>query len=539
MRYVLIITFVLGYFCSTAQNVYTKEDSIRGSVNSERIWWDLKHYSLSLKLDIAQKAINGSNKISYKVLESKQMMQIDLQPPLKILKVIQDGKELEVIPKGINAYTIVLQKKQVIDQIEMLEVFYEGVPKVAIRAPWDGGFSWSKDEKGNPFVATSCQGLGASVWWPCKDHMYDEPDSMKITVTVPDKLWNVSNGRLTNMILDDNGNRTTEWTVRNPINNYGVNLNVANYVHFTDIFNGQKGDLSLDYYVLPDDLEKAKKQFKDVNRMLTAFEYWFGPYPFYEDGYKLVQVPYLGMEHQSSVTYGNNFKNGYLGRDLSGTGWGTKWDFIIVHESGHEWFANNITYKDVADMWIHESFTNYSETLFTEYHYGKAAGEDYVIGTRKSIRNDVPIIADYGVNKSGSGDMYYKGGNMIHTIRQVINDDNKFRQILIGLNKDFYHQTVTTKQIEDYISKAAGVNFSSVFDLYLRGTKIPKLVLKKKGKGFQYCWENVDPKFYLPIRVKVDGQLKTITPSSAWKNLYGKEVTLDRNYYISSDLKTF
>ncbi|MFD0878390.1 M1 family aminopeptidase, partial [Massilia pinisoli] len=166
------------------------------------------------------------------------------------------------------------------------------------------------------------------------------------------------------------------------INNYGINMNVGNYEHFNEIYDGEKGKLTLDYYVLPENLEKAKTQFKQVPMMLKAFEHWFGPYPFYEDGYKLVDVPYLGMEHQSSVTYGNKYNNGYLGRDLSGTGWGLKWDFIIVHESGHEWFANNITYKDMADMWIHESFTNYSENLYTEYYFGKEAGAAYVIGCR-------------------------------------------------------------------------------------------------------------------------------------------------------------
>jgi aminopeptidase N len=283
---------------------------------------------------------------------------------------------------------------------------------------------------------------------------------------------------------------------------------------------------------LPYNLDKAKVQFKDAIRMLQAFEHWFGPYPFYEDGYKLVEVPYLGMEHQSSITYGNKYKNGYLGRDLSGTGWGTKWDFIIIHESGHEWFANNITYKDIADMWIHESFTNYSETLFTEYHYGKSAGQDYVIGTRANITNDSPIIGKYNINQRGSGDMYYKGGNMIHTIRQVINDDEKFRQILRGLNKDFYHQTVTTEQVENYISSKSGIDFSRVFDQYLRNIKVPKLAQKFSKGMVSYRWENVVPGFQMPIKVSVDGVEQFVYPTPDWKKIKGKSMKVDRNFYV-------
>src|SRR5690606_7352637 len=253
--------------------------------------------------------------------------------------------------------------------------------------PWDGGFSWKKDDNGNDFVATSCQGLGASVWWPNKDHMYDEVDSMLISVRVPKALMEVSNGQLRGVEDHKDGTNTYHWFVNNPINNYGVNVNIGDYVHFSEDYNGEKGILKMDYYVLKYNLEKAKQQFKDAPRMMEAFEHWFGPYPFYEDGYKLVEVPYLGMEHQSSVTYGNGFENGYLGRDLSGTGWGLKFDFIIIHESAHEWFANNITYKDIADMWIHESFTAYAESIFVEYFYGKKAGAEYVIGTRRGIQN--------------------------------------------------------------------------------------------------------------------------------------------------------
>jgi aminopeptidase N len=529
-KYLLVLLFV--GFQGFAQKGLTFEDSIRGSITPERVWWDLKHYDLVFDVDPEKKFIKGLNSISYQVLSENQSMQIDLQFPMKITYIEQNGQRLTFTKRGENAYFIKLADKQKVGDLNSLSISFEGKPLIAKRAPWDGGFSWAKDDDGKDFVATSCQGLGASVFWPCKDHMYDEPDSLRMTVTVPDSLSDISNGRLTKMCIDSKGNRTSTWEVKNPINNYGVNLNIGNYVHFGETYKGEKGDLTCDYYVLPYNLEKAKVQFKDARRMLQAFEHWFGPYPFYEDGYKLVEVPYLGMEHQSSITYGNKYKNGYLGRDLSGTGWGSKWDFIIIHESGHEWFANNITYKDIADMWIHESFTNYSETLFTEYHYGKSAGQDYVIGTRANITNDSPIIGKYNVNQRGSGDMYYKGGNMLHTIRQVINDDEKFRQILRGLNKDFYHQTVTTEQIENYISSKSGINFSKVFDQYLRNTKVPKLAQKSSKGMISYRWENVVSGFDMPIKVSVDGMEQFVYPTTDWKKLKGKSMKTDRNFYV-------
>jgi aminopeptidase N len=526
--------FVLLFagFQGFAQKAITFEDSLRGSITPERVWWDLKHYDLTFDVNPEKKFISGTNIISYLVLKENKTIQIDLQFPMKVTYIEQNGKKLNYVKKGDNAYFISLIDKQTVGESNKLSISFEGKPLIAKRAPWDGGFSWNKDEEGNHFVATSCQGLGSSVFWPCKDHMYDEADSLRMTVTVPDSLQDISNGRLTKMCIDNKGIRTSTWEVKNPINNYGVNLNIGNYVHFGETYKGEKGDLTCDYYVMPYNLDKAKVQFKDAIRMLQAFEHWFGPYPFYEDGYKLVEVPYLGMEHQSSITYGNKYKNGYLGRDLSGTGWGTKWDFIIIHESGHEWFANNITYKDIADMWIHESFTNYSETLFTEYHFGKSAGQDYVIGTRANIVNDSPIIGKYDINQRGSGDMYYKGGNMIHTIRQVINDDEKFRQILRGLNKDFYHQTVTTEQIENYISSKSGINFSKVFDQYLRNIKVPKLAQKSsKGMVF-YRWENVVPGFEMPIKVSVDGVEQFVYPTPDWKKIKGKSMKADRNFYV-------
>ncbi|TXE10658.1 M1 family metallopeptidase [Gelidibacter salicanalis] len=534
-KYILIVIAIVISQTATAQEKsFTRQDTLRGSITPERAWWDLTYYHLDVEVDPATKSIKGKNTVQYKVLEPHNVLQIDLQAPLTITKITQDDIPLEVSNDG-NAHFITLKKKQEVGSVQSLDVFYEGQPKEAIRAPWDGGFSWKKDDNGNDFVATSCQGLGASVWWPNKDHMYDEVDSMLISVTVPKDLMNVSNGQLRSIEEHNNGKKTYNWFVNNPINNYGVNVNIGDYVHFSEVYNGEKGPLKMDYYVLRDHLDKAKTHFKDAPRMMEAFEHWFGPYPFYEDGFKLVEVPYLGMEHQSSVTYGNQYKKGYLGNDLSGTGWGLKFDFIIIHESGHEWFANNITYKDIADMWIHESFTAYSESLFLDYFYGKDAGAAYVIGTRRAILNDSPIIGPYGVNQSGSGDMYYKGSNMLHTLRHWINDDAKWREILRGLNNTFYHQTVTTAQIENYISEMSGIDLSAFFDQYLRDHRLPTLEYQWTDGQLNYRWADTIADFDMPIDVTIDGKRQRIVPKTNWTTLKTREnsLTVDPNYYVA------
>ena len=526
----LILTAAAGF----GQN-FTEQDTLRGSITPEREWWDLNYYNLFVDVEPDQKYISGQNTIRYEVLRPEQVLQVDLQPPLTIDKVTQDGKDLSVTTNG-NAHFVQLRKTQKKGDFNEVIVHYSGHPKEAVRAPWDGGFSWKKDGNGKDFIATSNQGLGASVWWPNKDHMYDEVDSMLIRIKAPKGLIDVSNGRLRKV---DSATNTYHWFVSNPINNYGVNINIGDYVHFGEQYEGEKGTLDMDYYVLRDNLNKAKKQFRDAPRMMKAFEHWFGPYPFYEDSYKLVEAPYLGMEHQSSVTYGNNYQNGYLGRDLSGTGWGLKFDFIIIHESGHEWFANNITYKDIADMWIHESFTAYSENLMLNYYHGKEAAADYVIGTRKNIVNDIPIIGPYDVNQEGSKDMYYKGANMLHTIRQLVDDDEKWRQVLRGLNKEFYHQTVSTEQIENYISEKSGIDLSKVFAQYLRTTLIPVFEYKRNKNSLKYRYKRVVEGFEMPLKLSVDGKQLWITPSAKWQDqeITGNLSTLkiDRNFYVDSE----
>ncbi len=516
---------------------FTRQDSLRGSITKERAWWDVKYYNLEVKVNPADSTITGSNTIRYKVLQPYNVMQIDLQNPMEISKVTQNGSTLKYKREG-NVFFITLTSAQNIGAEKEIKIFYHGKPKIAVRPPWDGGITWKKDKNGNSFIASSCQGLGASVWWPNKDHMYDEVKGMKISVNVPEKLTDVSNGRLENVKTLKDGTKTYTWIVKNPINNYGVNINIGDYVTFSEKYKGEKGDLDCTYYVLKDNLAKAKEQFKQVPLMLKAFEHWFGPYPFYEDSYKLVETAYLGMEHQSCVTYGNGFQNGYLGHDLSGTGWGLKFDFIIVHESGHEWFANNITYKDIADMWIHESFTCYSESLFLEYYYGKEAGSEYVRGIRKNIQNDKPIIGQYDVNNEGSGDMYYKGANMLNTLRQLVNNDEKWRGILRGLNSTFYHQTVTTKQIEDYLSQQVGMDLNPFFNQYLRDTRIPTLEYSFQDSTLKYRWTNIVSGFNIPVKVALNGTEVTLNPKADWSEFTNsskiEKVEVNKDFYVFS-----
>ena len=537
----ILTTFIAPFSLISAPELFrerinfTKQDTLRGSITPEREWWDLTYYHLDIKVNPNEQFISGKNTIQYKVLKNQSVMQIDLQSPLLITKVTQNNISLDVKHEG-NAHYITLTETQNIGDVNSLDVYYEGKPREAKNAPWDGGFSWKKDNNDNHFVATSCQGLGASVWWPNKDHMYDEVDSMLISVNIPKGLTNISNGRLRSIEEHEDNTVTSHWFVSNPINNYGVNVNIGDYVHFSEVFDGEKGDLDLDYYVLRDNIEKAKEHFKDTPKMMKAFEYWLGPYPFYEDGFKLVEVPYLGMEHQSSITYGNKYMKGYLGRDLSKTGWGLKFDFIIIHEAGHEWFANNITYKDIADMWIHEGFTAYIESLYLEYHYSKKAGDEYAVGKGKVISNDKPVIGYYNVNKEGSGDMYNKGAYMLHTLRQLIEDDEKWRMILRGLNKTFYHQTVTTKQIEDYLSQESGIDLTEFFNQYLRDIRIPTLEYEIKNNKLKYRYTEIVTDFDMPIKIEVNGTQKWIFPKANWQtiNIESDAIKINENFLVYS-----
>ncbi|MGE5802157.1 MAG: M1 family metallopeptidase [Gemmatimonadota bacterium] len=539
---------------TTAQDTtrYTHADTLRGSNGPARAWWDAQFYDLHVALSLRDSSISGWNRITYRVLQPGREMQIDLQPPLVIDSVVQERRKLAFRRDG-KAFFVTLNTAARSGSSGAgagagagrggaVTVWYHGKPRIGARLPWDGGFTFQRDSLGRPWIATANEGLGASVWWPVKDYLADEPDSQRIAITVPDSLVDVSNGRLRGVTRNRDGTTTYEWFAASPINSYNVTLNAARYGHFSDTLQGEAGKLSLDFWPLDYHVDTARGQFKQAIAMLQCFEHWFGPYPWYADGYKLIETPHLGMEHQSAIAYGNHYLNGYRGRDLSGTGLGLQWDFIIVHESAHEWFGNNISAQDHADMWVHESFANYAEGIYTECRLGKSAGAAYMIGARRGVRNDRPVIPAFGVNAQGSGDMYPKGGNMLHTIRAIIDDDATWRDILRGLNKTFYHQTVTGTQVQDYISREAGIDLSKVFAQYLTTTQIPVFEYRVQNGALSYRWTNVVPGFDMPLRVNIPGLgTRVLRVRDTWQTLpelspRAAELRVDENFYVTVSL---
>ena len=536
--------FVTALFIGTSVNAqlqsqakfYTQQDTLRGSLGEGRTWWDVQHYAVYVEPDYEKKSIQGNVDITIKVLSSGTKMQIDLQQPMQLEKAYWGDESLSFTRNG-NVYFIQFTKAPAVGTEGKLALKYSGQVQVAVRPPWDGGWIFSKDKMGRPWMSVACQGLGASVWFPCKDHQGDEPElGATLKISAADSLVAVGNGRLKSKKVFEPGKTVWEWEVKNPINNYNIIPYIGKYVSFEETYAGEKGKLDCNYWVLDYNLDKAKSQFQQVAPMLKAFENWFGPYPFYEDGFKLVESPHLGMEHQSAVAYGNGYQNGYRGRDLSGSGWGLKWDFIIIHESGHEWFGNNITSNEVADMWVHEGFTNYSETIFTTYHYGKEAGDAYVQGTRKLIENKSPIIGKYGVNEEGSGDMYYKGGNLIHFVRQLFDDDEKFRMALREMNKRFYHKITTSAEVEKFWSEKVGKDLTALFNQYLRETQVPTLEFKREGNKLKYRWSDCLSNFNTPVRIELNNQKIWVSPITSWKEYKSKNkiesITIDKNFYV-------
>jgi aminopeptidase N len=514
-------------------------DTLRGSFTTPgRNWWDVAFYDLHVAISPKDSSIRGYNGITYRVLKPATEMQIDLMVPLQVDSMIQDGHPVK-FRRDSNAFFATLTSPQRTGDRKTITVYYHGRPQIALRPPWQGGFTWTADSLGRPWVVTTDQGMGASVWWPNKDTQADEPDSQRVALTLPDPMIDVSNGRLRSTTHHADGTTTYEWFVVNPINNYAIAVAGGHYAHYSEVYNGLKGPLTMDFWPLDYDTANAHRQWPQARSMMACFEHWFGPYPWYADGYKLLEVPNTGMEHQSAVSYGNWFQNGYRKRDGSGTGLGLKWDFIIVHESAHEWFGNNITAKDNADMWVHESFANYAEGLYTECQFGKEAGAQYIIGNRRGIRNDRPIIPVYDVNEQGSGDMYPKGGEMLHTIRQIVDNDEKWRGILQGLQQTFARQTVMGRQIEEYISAQSGSDLSKVFDEYLRTTMVPTFEYRIEGTALSYRWTNVVPGFNMPIRVTLAWpEFTMIHPTEAWQtsplrlaNL--TDFKVDPNFYVN------
>lgn len=532
----LVINPVFGQVLSSKNSQYTQGDSLRGSLRAERAY-DVLKYHLQVKVVPEEKYISGFNTISFKTEQELPVMQIDLFENMKVDSIIHQNKSLEYIRK-FNAVFVNFKEPLKTGQIDSVKFYYSGNPIVAANAPWDGGFVFDQDEEGNPWIAVAVQGTGASLWYPNKDHQSDEPEEVLIEIAVPNGLMNVSNGRFLGKEDLGNGYNRWSWKVSNPINNYDVVLNIGNYVHFEDSFK----NLDLDYYVLSYNLEKAKKQFEEVKPMMACFYDKFGEYPFVEDGYKLVETPYLGMEHQSAVAYGNQYMPGYLGSDLSGTGIGLKWDFIIIHESGHEWFGNSITARDIADMWIHEGFTSYSEAVYIECRWGKEEALEYLKGIRKRIGNHQPIIGDYDVNSEGSGDMYYKGANLLNTLRSIYNDDVIWWKTLKDYTETYKHQIIDTKTVETFFNQAIDFDLQPVFDQYLRHSNLPELQLKKKNDGIWCRWETDVKNFKMPVDVFINGNETRLMATNNWQKIHLQIKNIEdikvkeESFYIESSI---
>lgn len=514
---ILLLSFPLqAQILTEKKENYTETDSLRGGLRHERTSYDVKKYTLEVRVEPEEKYISGLNTMDFIIKKVTNRIQVDLFENMKLDSVVYQSHHLNFKRKQ-NAIFIKFENEiKASEEIHSMQLYFSGHPIVAQTPPWDGGFVFEKDDNGKDFIAVAVQGIGASLWFPNKDHPADEPDEVSVKVINPGDLVGVSNGRLTQTETLEDGYKAYTWEVKNPINNYNITLSIGDYVHFSDKFK----DLDLDYYVLSYNLEKAKKQFKQVKPMLACYEEKFGSYAFKEDGYKLVETPYLGMEHQSAIAYGNNYENGYLGRDLSKTGVGLKWDYIIIHESAHEWFGNSVSASDIADMWIHESFTTYAESVYIECLFGHEDAVKYLMGIRQLIANDAPIQGVYGVHNEGSSDMYYKGANMLHTIRSIVNDDDLWWQTLKDFNLHFQHQTIDKEQVVSFFNKKIYKDLTSVFEHYVTQAKIPVLEYRLSDKKeLLLRWSSPIDNFQMPIAFQFNKKNQRVSVSSnKWKH---------------------
>lgn len=515
----------------SAQETFTRKDSLQGGLRIERTCYDVLRYDLNIKINLDDKSILGFNDIQFKVVENTKKIQVDLFENMQVDSIVFNSKKLNY-KREFNAVFIDFNEALNTNSNQMIRFYYSGKPQIAKHAPWDGGFVFNKDKEGKPWIGVACQGTGASLWYPCKDSQSDEPDNgATIKVAVPNGLTEVSNGKLLGSEDLKNGYTRWDWEVKNPINTYDITVNIANYAHIHDNLD----DLNIDYYVLSYNEERAKKHFEEVKPMLRCYQSKFGTYPFKEDGYKLVETPYLGMEHQSAVAYGNKYLKGYMGSDLSMTGIGLLFDYITIHESGHEWFGNSITSKDIADMWIHEGFTQYTEIVYLECQFGYEKAMKYCKGLQKNVSNDKPIIGNYGVNNEGSGDMYPKGALMLNTLRHVINDDELWWKIILKYSETYRHKIIDTETVIAFFNKESGMNLTPIFNQYLRATSIPKLELRKSKNKFEYRWTASNPDFTMPIDIKINGEELRIYPTNDWTKSKQKIKNLEEVEVLTSE----
>jgi aminopeptidase N len=506
----------------------TRADILRGAYGPYRVNNDLLSYHLDIRVDPEQQSISGKNSIRFKMLADGTRIQLDLHPALNVDKILFDATTLQYV-RDSGAVFVDFPETLHAGQEYTIDFYYSGHPLQTARF---GGFTFGKDPAGHPWIYTACEDIGASVWWPNKDQWRDEVENMQISVAIPNGLVDVSNGKFMGKTDLGDGYTRWEWLVQYPINNYDVSLNIGNYVHFSD----QLGDLPLDFYVLPEDLDKAKKQFVQAKGMIEAYQHYFGEYPFQKDGYKLVEVPYSGMEHQSAVTYGNHFTNGYLGRDWTGVGVSPKFDFIIIHESGHEWFGNSVSAADRSDMWIHEGWTTYLEVLYVEYTFGHEDAIKYVNGYKSKVQNREPIIAERGIAATPPQDMYFKGALFLNTLRSVMNDDARWWALIHDFYQHFKYHNILTEDVVQYFNRQTAMNLTPVFDQYLRHTAIPTLELRfNEADGtVDYRWQADEPDFAMPIRVGKKADWQIIQPTTYWQTL---KTPLQKNEFdVATDL---
>lgn len=529
--FLLIVLFSFSLHAQT----FTRADSLQGSLRHERTAYDVLRYDLTIAVHPKERKIIGHNKITFKVVEKEvSTIQIDLFENMKIDSIVWEDNSL-FYKREFNAVFVDFPQVLVNGDTHELTFYYSGKPQMARRPPWDGGFVWSKDSNDKDWIGVAVQGTGASLWYPVKDHQTDEPDNgATITIIAPNGLMGVSNGRLIETIKAD---QTTawKWEVKNPINNYNITLNIGDYVHFGENYKG----LDLNYYILKNNLSKAKSHFEEVKPMLDCFQSKFGKFPFWEDGYKLIETPYLGMEHQSGISYGNKYLKGYLGQDISDTGIGMLFDYITIHESGHEWFGNSITSEDIADMWIHEGFTTYTEGVFIECQYGYDQSVKYMNGKKINVLNKTPIVGQFGVNfKASNSDMYGKGALFLHTLRNVINNDDLWWNLLLDFAQTYRHHIVNTNMVLDFFDQKTGLDLEPIFKQYLFHPDVPTLELKiKRGKVY-YRWQSDIADFNMPIDVKFNNELTRWHPDNDWQqsNFKTKKLKdvkpMDDNFYI-------
>ncbi|MGY8950190.1 MAG: M1 family metallopeptidase [Flavobacteriales bacterium] len=532
----IIVLFCVNF--SVFSQEFTRKDSLRGELTPFRTCYDVTYYNLNVTIDEKEKTIERSfNDIHFTSTSDFETIQIDLAKNMEILLILFPDKDLDSACYDVE-YDYELEFTREHDAVfvkfpriikkgeqSYIRVWYSGYPREAVNPPWDGGFSWKIDKNNNPWIGVSCQGLGASVWWPNKDHQSDEPDSMTIKVSARNPLKIICNGNLRSekttwsSYLQDSIN-TSEWFVSYPINNYNVTLNIGDYVHFQDEYVSGEDTLDLSYYVLSYNEEKAKKHFEQVKPMMECFENYFGKYPFWEDGYALVETSYLGMEHQSAIAYGNDYLPGYQG-SLGYSG-GLEFDFIIVHETGHEWWGNSITTNDIADMWIHEGFCTYSEALYVECLYGYDQMLEYVNNQKRFIRNNSPIVGHYHVNDKGSGDMYHKGSVMLHTLRTLIENDELWFELIKEISEKFQYETIDAQEIMNYIMERTSYDLTDFFSQYLNHEKLPefqyKLVKEGRNTTLVYRWEAIE-KFDMPLLVNSGNKDFWIYPDLEWKEM--------------------